>query len=70
MALQEAWQTVVNTAAIALTAQGAYMIADAVPSNDWKGVVFIALGAALEFAKYWLVQYWQHKPQTPESSTP
>jgi len=61
MVKQETWQTVVNTAAIALTAQGVVLVADAVPANDVLGVVLVVLGAALEFVKYSLVEFWRHK---------
>jgi len=50
-------ETIINTAALALTAAGTNcLIAD----RDWWGFCLIAFGAGLEFYKYWgrKKEYW------------
>ena len=42
-------ETMINTAAIALTAFGT----NAIIGNNWKGYIMIVFGMSLEYFKYW-----------------
>ena len=48
--------TMINTAALALTAAGTTFILN----RDWYGFLLILFGAGLEFFKYWGMkkEYW------------
>lgn len=50
-------ETMINTAALALTAAGTQQI---IQTKEWFGFVIILFGAALEFFKYWgrKHKYW------------
>ena len=49
-------ETIINTAALALTAAGTQQAI----TGNYKGLILIVFGAALEFLKYWgrKNQYW------------
>ncbi len=49
-------ETIINTAALAITATGVIMVSN----RDYFGFLCIAFGAALEFFKYWgrKEDYW------------